>query len=101
MAPPLALVTGSLLAAICGCGRLAFTERKDLPDATGADGPVVVDGPIVIDGPRPMITRLAIADGSVRDGLGVLKNGAPDSVDVGTIVQSVTPDLIAQLARAR
>ena len=79
------VVAGLLIGALAGCGRIGFSDRKGFDAST--DTTSAVDGPIGSDGPRPMITRVAVADGSVRDGLGTLKNGVPDTAIDNSVVQ--------------
>jgi len=82
MAPSRAVVAGLLIGALAGCGRVGFSDRTGL-DAS-PDSPSDGAGS---DGPRPMITRIAVADGSVRDGLATLKNGVPDTAMDNSVVQ--------------
>lgn len=77
----------SLIGAVAGCGRVGFSERGE--SSLGVDGSVGVDGPLVVDSAPSMITRIAVADGSVRDGLAPAKNGVPDNVLDGATVQAI------------
>jgi len=72
---------------LAGCGRFGFTEHA----ITGDDGPdAAIDASSDAEPPADSATVTTVMpsiDGIVRDGPGTLKNGVPDSVLEGSVVQ--------------
>jgi len=87
MAASREVLVAFLVGAIAGCGRVGFSERTG--SSAGVDGAVGVDGLLVVDSAPSIITKIAVADGVVRDGLGPAKNGVPDNVLDGATVQAL------------